>query len=148
MTISRLLLVCTLLAAQGLQAADSPKALQEAFMTALLANDAAGIAACYSSDAVNFPVDRLVGVGPQSALESWSGFFATFKVVEARLSQDHLETHGDTAVAWGLFTLKVEPVGGGEPSEMIGRYMDVSRNIDGTWLYVADHASVPLPDEG
>jgi hypothetical protein len=23
--------------------------------------------------------------------------------------------------------------------------MDVARNIDGSWLYVADHASMPFP---
>jgi len=28
---------------------------------------------------------------------------------------------------------------------MKGRYMDVARNINETWLYVADHASMPLP---
>ena len=76
---------------------------------------------------------------------SWSGFFAAFKVVDANLSETHLETHGDTAVAWGLFTIIAEPVEGGEAVEMVGRYMDVARSIDGTWLYVADHASMPLP---
>ena len=38
---------------------------------------------------------------------------------------------GDTAVAWGLFTIMAEPVAGGEAVEMQGRYMDVAKNIDG-----------------
>jgi ketosteroid isomerase-like protein len=124
---------------------ESPQALQEAFMTALKANDVQGLAACYSSDAVNFPVGSLVGTGPESVIESWGGFFAAYKVVDAALSEEHLEIHGDTAVAWGLFTIMAEPVEGGEAVEMKGRYMDVARNIDGSWLYVADHASMPLP---
>jgi hypothetical protein len=40
-----------------------------------------------------------------------------------------------------------EPAEGGDVVEMKGRYMDVARNMDGTWLYVADHASMPLPEE-
>ena len=114
-------------------------------MTALKANDVQGLADCYSSDAVNFPVGSLVGTGPESVVESWGGFFAAYTIVDAALSEDHLEVHGDTAVAWGLFTIMAEPTEGGETVEMKGRYMDVARNIDGTWLYVADHASMPLP---
>ena len=34
-----------------------------------------------------------------------------------------------------------------EAVEMRGRYMDVAKNIDGSWLYIADHASMPLPAE-
>jgi uncharacterized protein (TIGR02246 family) len=124
---------------------ESPQALQDAFMAALIANDVQGLADCYTSDAVNFPVDTLVGIGPESVMKSWGGFFAAYKVVDASLSDTHLEIHGDTAVAWGLFTIMAVPIEGGDAVEMKGRYMDVARNIDGTWLYVADHASMPPP---
>jgi ketosteroid isomerase-like protein len=118
-------------------------------MAALKANDVQGLADCYTSNAVNFPVGTLVGSGPESVIESWSSFFAAYKVVDASLSDTHLEIHGDTAVAWGLFTIMAEPVEGGDVVEMKGRYMDVARIMDGTWLYVADHASMPLlaPEE-
>ena len=124
---------------------ESPQVLQEAFMAALKANDAQRMADCYASNAVNFPVDAMVGRGAEFALQSWSGFFAAYKVVDASLSDTHLEVHGDTAIAWGLFTIMAEPAEGGDVIAMKGRYMDVARNIDGTWLYVADHASVPTP---
>ena len=124
---------------------ESPQALQDAFMAALKANDVQGLAECYTSDAVNFPVDTLVGYGPESVIESWGNFFAAYTVVDASLSDTHMEIHGDTAVAWGLFTIMAEPAEGGDAVEMKGRYMDVARNMDGTWLYVADHASMPLP---
>jgi len=114
-------------------------------MAALKANDVQGLADCYTSDAVNFPVDTLVGSGPESVIESWSSFFAAYSVVGASLSDTHMEIHGDTAVAWGLFTIMAEPAEGGDAVEMKGRYMDVARNMDGIWLYVADHASMPLP---
>jgi uncharacterized protein (TIGR02246 family) len=124
---------------------DSPEALQDAFMAALSANDADGLAACYTADATNFAVDSMVGIGPDAVRESWGGFFASFKVLEASLSNEHMETSGDLAAAWGQFHLLVEPVEGGESVEMHGRYMDVAKNIDGSWLYIADHASMPLP---
>lgn len=140
--------VVTLLVAVSshVQANDSPEALQEAFMAALRGNDAAALAACYSKDAVNFPVDSLVGMGPDSVRQSWAGFFSVYEVVEAGLSQKHLEIHGETAIAWGLFTIMARPIAGGEATQMNGRYMDVARSFNGQWLYVADHASMPIPD--
>jgi uncharacterized protein (TIGR02246 family) len=139
------LLTCLACFSSSSFANEGPQALQDAFMAALRANDVQGLADCYTSNAVNFPVGALVGTGPESVIESWSGFFAAYKVVDARLSDTHMEIHGDTAVAWGLFTIMAEPAEGGDAIEMKGRYMDVARNMDGTWLYVADHASMPLP---
>lgn len=143
----KLLFVFTLAACCAIpaNANESPQALQDTFMAALKANNPQGIADCYANDAINFPVDALVGHGPESVAASWAGFFAAFTVVDANLSRQHLEIHGDTAVAWGVFTIVAEPAEGGEAFEMVGRYMDVARNIDGSWLYVADHASMPLP---
>ena len=139
------LLTCLACFSSSSFANESPQALQDAFMAALKANDVQGLADCYTSDAVNFPVDILVGYGPESVIESWSSFFGAYTVVDASLSDTHMGIHGDTAVAWGLFTIMAEPAEGGDAVEMKGRYMDVARNMDGTWLYVADHASMPLP---
>lgn len=127
------------------EANDSPEALQDAFMTAIRAHDADAIAACYADDAVNFTLDSMMGIGPDSARQSWGGFFESFEVQLAELDETHLEVHSDTAIAWGLFLIVAVPRAGGEPVEFRGRYMDVARNIDGRWLYVADHASLPLP---
>ncbi len=138
------LLTCLACFSSSSFANESPQALQDAFMAALKANDVQGLAECYTSDAVNFPVDTLVGYGPESVIESWGNFFAAYTVVDASLSDTHMEIHGDTAVAWGLFTIMAEPAEGGDAVEMKGRYMDVARNMDGIWLYVADHASMPL----
>ncbi len=137
------LLTCLACFSSSSFANESPQALQDAFMAALKANDVQGLAACYTSDAVNFPVGTLVGSGPESVIESWSSFFAAYTIVDASLSDTHMEIHGDTAVAWGLFTIMAEPAEGGDAVEMKGRYMDVAMNINGTWLYVADHASMP-----
>ena len=127
------------------EANDSPEALQGAFMAAIRAHDADAIAACYADDAVNFTLDSMMGIGPESARRSWGGFFENFEVQLAELNETHLDVHGDTAIACGNFLIVAVPRTGGEPVELRGGYMDVARNIDGRWLYVADHASLPLP---
>ena len=78
---------------------------------------------------------------------SWGGFFEAFTVTAAELYDEHLEVSGDLAAAWGLFTITAVPAGGGEAVVIKGRYMDVAKNFDGNWLYIADHASVPMPAE-
>ena len=127
---------------------DSPQALQDAFMDALRANDAEGLSECYAADARSFPVDDMAGVGPDFVRASWNGFFARYSVIEVDVIDVHLEESGDIAASWGQFSMTVEPVGGGEPVLMQGRFTDVAKRIDGDWLYVADHASLPLPAAG
>ncbi len=127
-------------------AQDSPEALQQVFLDALLANDAEALAACYTPDATNFPVGAMMGHGPESVRQDWAGFFEQWRVLEASLHDGQIVREGDLAVAWGLFTLLAEPVGGGEPVEMKGRYLDAARPVDGRWLYIVDHASVPATE--
>ena len=124
---------------------DSPEALQDAFVQAMEANDADALAACYTDDAVSYAVDVMVGVGPDFVRDSWKAFFEVYTIKKATLFDTHMEKSGETAVAWGLFSMLVEPVAGGEAIEMHGRFMDVAKNMDGRWLYIADHASVPAP---
>jgi len=126
---------------------ESPEALQDAFVKAMQANDPDGLAACYTDDAVSFAVDVMVGVGPEFVRNSWKSFFMTYTIKKVELSGNYMETFGDTAAAWGLFTMLVEPAEGGEAFEMQGRFMDVAKKVDGSWLYIADHASMPLPSE-
>jgi len=126
---------------------DSPEALQDAFVKAMEANDSDGLAACYTDDAVSFAVDVMVGVGPEFIRDSWKAFFMVYTIKKVELSGTDMEIFGDTAAAWGLFTMLVEPTEGGEAFEMQGRFMDVAKKVDGSWFYIADHASVPTSAE-
>lgn len=114
-------------------------------MAGLRAENAGAMAACYREGAVNFTPDRMIGYGPASARESWGAFFEAYDVISAELSDQELVESGDLAAAWGLFTITARPAAGGEPVVMKGRYLDVAREVDGEWLYIADHASMPLP---
>lgn len=142
---SLLILIACLLSPASLLANDSPEALQEAFMTALRAQDTAGLAACYAEDATSYDVGTQVLTGGQAVAASWGGFFSSYNLLDANLFDTHIETHGDTGIAWGQFKLLVEPVAGGDSFEMVGRFTDISRNIDGSWVYILDHVSMVPP---
>ncbi|HSM68945.1 MAG TPA: nuclear transport factor 2 family protein [Xanthomonadales bacterium] len=137
----------SLLFSASLSAADSHQALQDAFVEAMVANDAAGIQATYAPDAVSFDMTHQRLDGPEAIGAAWAVFLAGTKILSAKLVDPHVEVHGDTGIAWGEFTMTAEPVGGGEAFEMTGRYSDVTRNFDGQWLYVLDHVSAPMAAE-
>ena len=54
------------------------------------------------------------------------------------------QTVGDLSVGWGTATLTMTPKGGGAPQTMTVRVTAGVKKINGKWLYVADHASVPM----
>jgi len=139
------ILISCLLLSSPLLANDSPEALQEAFMTAIRAMDTDALAACYSADATSYDVGVQVVKGAEAVAASWGGFFSVYNVLEAKLFNNTVETHGDTGIAWGEFEFIVEPKEGGDSFAMIGRFTDVSRNIDGKWLYILDHVSMVPP---
>lgn len=142
-----LTLILFLAISPAADAFDSPQALQAGFMAALRANDIEGLVMCYTADATNFAISSMSGTGPESVRASWGGFFQAYTVTAAELSDEHLEVSGDLAAAWGLFTITAVPAGSGDAVVIKGRYMDVAKNFDGSWLYIADHASVPVPAE-
>ena len=89
----------------------------------------------------------MVEHGPAGVQNSWVEFFEHFEVVDIKLHNSHREIREDLAAAWGQFVMHAIPTGATEAIEMKGRYMDVSLNRDGRWLYIADHASVPAVSE-
>ena len=127
--------------------ATSPEALLDAFVKALAANDPDSVAACYADGAISYAMDEMVGVGPDFVRESWRNFFGVYTIREVNLADTHMEVFGDTAATWGLFVMRVETVSDAEEIELHGRFTDVAKSFDGIWLYIADHASVPLPPE-
>jgi uncharacterized protein (TIGR02246 family) len=141
-----LLLAAAFLLARPLVAADpGPEAVDQAWLKAAKANDLDGILACYAPDAVMYPPDVLVAKGKDAIREDYKNLLAAMTIRDATVSDTHYETHGDTAIARGLFTLTLVPKAGGDPIPMQGRFVEVCRKVNGKWLYVIDHASVPMP---
>ena len=58
---------------------------------------------------------------------------------------DYSTASGNLAVSSGNFSMTVEPKGGGAAQTMEGRFTSVAARKGGKWMYVSDHASVPMP---
>ena len=63
---------------------------------------------------------------------------ATLEMIEM-----NYKVAGDVVISWGKWRMLV-PMGEGEPMEILGRYTDVKAKRDGKWVFILDHASVPL----
>jgi len=119
--------------------------LDKAWTKAMLANDVAAVGALYAPDAVMYPPDAMESKGREAIQKGYADLLGGLRVLETKLTPAGNETHGDTQIGWGRWALKMAPKTGGDPVLMEGRYMAVARKIGGKWLYVADHASSPLP---
>ena len=69
--------------------------------------------------------------------------FARRQCILRRLSLDKEPFHA-TAAGSGRWKLTI-PAAKGPASVIEGRYTDVKAQKDGKWVYIVDHASVPLP---
>lgn len=126
-------------------AQESPKALQDAIVAAVLANDVDAIVDLYAEDAVLYPaVGAASATGREAIRGAWESFMAANTVQDGSVDEQGSEMMGDTAVSWGTFEMTVAPQGGGETSRLSGRFMDVAKQIDGRWVYVVDHLSLPM----
>lgn len=140
------LVIASLLLATPALANDTPAELQENFLAALVANDLDGVVKCYASDATYYPVSGgLAATGTDEIRASWGGFLEMAKVISCDMIEANEQMAGDDALAWGIWEMSAIMPGSPDPVTMQGRFMDLSRKIDGSWRYVVDHASMPLP---
>ena len=117
----------------------------KSFTKAILANDVEAIVALYAPDAEVFPPDSMVAKGTAEIRKSFSDFLGNNKITAFTVLEAENETVGDLSFSRGLFRMTMAPKAGGDPITIEGRFSDVSRRINGKWLYITDHASVPLP---
>lgn len=130
-------------AVPAMAAEHGAQVVDQAWAKAMKANDLDATMALYAPDAVAYFPDGDFK-GKQAIQRSWTDFLAMFTVKDAS-SEGTYETMGDTSLGWGFWSMTVIPKAGGEPISMKGRATVVVKKIGGKWLYVVDHASVPLP---
>lgn len=123
-------------------AQETPDELLTAFIAAIEAEDSQALAALYTEDADSYSPGTPHVRGRAAIAADWQGFFDAFDAIDL-----DIETHGsahaeDIHAAWGIWTMTQTPAGGGEAFTQSGRFLDVQRQIDGRWRYLADHASV------
>ena len=115
----------------------------EKFMAAFSRGDAAGIAALYTENGQLLPPNSDFITGKTAIQGFWQvlldmGLKATLETVE-------LETHGDTAIEVGKFTLQGE---GGQTVDE-GKYLVVWKQADGQWKLHRDifNSSMLVPEQ-
>lgn len=140
--------IVLMLGAALARAQEGLQTLDEAWVRAMKAGDLEAVVALYAADAVYYPPDTMEAKGTAAIRENYGGLLAAFRVREATLTPSAYRTVGDVSFGWGRFSLTLVAKEGGEPTTLEGRYTAIARKEGGKWLYLADHASSPLPPPG
>jgi uncharacterized protein (TIGR02246 family) len=139
-------LLALALAAGSAHAADAgSKAVDAAFVKAILANDAAAVAACYSDDAVLVMPGSPAIKGKKAIIEALAAFLGSVTVTAFTTSDTRYGTSGHLSAGWGRFSMTTVPKAGGAPVTEVGTFSDVAMKRNGKWQYVSDHASADPP---
>ncbi len=127
-------------------AQESPKALQAAFVAAIVAEDAEALANLYTEDADSYDPSGTVQKGRLEIAATWQSFFDSFDGFSASLNQKgELAMSKDSHAAWGLWTMAATAPGATEETVWNGRFLDVSVKTPEGWRYIVDHASMLAP---
>ncbi len=143
--------LCLALAAGSAFAADAPKAagvksLDAAWVKAVLAGDAAALAALYADDAVLVMPGLPAARGGKAIAESFAAWLKDAKVTEFVLMDSHYQTGGHLSAGWGRYKMTTVPKAGGAPTTETGTYCGVAVEKNGVWKYVSDNAAAdPAP---
>jgi uncharacterized protein (TIGR02246 family) len=118
--------------------------VDEAMARAFEANDVDAIVALYAPDAVLYPPGAMEQRGHQAIRAGFADFLGHYRITDFQVVDAAYATAGDVSSGWGRFVLSASPRGAGAPVRWEGRFSNVARRIRGKWLYVSDHASLPV----
>ena len=141
----RIALAVALLAVFGStsHAADSKGAVQveDAWRTAMLANDVEAVVRCYASDATLWigGTPRLDGTDAIRA--TYAAWLGANTIKDVTFGNRKSQTSGELSVGWGEYTITLQPKAGGDAETHSGRFSDVAAKRNGKWVYIVDHAS-------
>ena len=122
-------------------------ALDEQFLAAFNSGDVDAMTALYanSPDTVSFLPDVMIMRGFDSIRIGLREFVVAGAAgATLALTESHHMVVGDAVASWGLWTMTMNGPDG-SPITMSGRFTDLKAERDGRWVYLMDHASVPLP---
>ena len=122
------------------------RALDAAFVDAFNRGDADALSSLNwnSPEAVLFPPGALEARGIAAIRQANAASLAALRGARIELFESHQIPAGDVVIGWGKWRLTI-PGPNGTVTEIVGRHTDVKAKRDGKWVYLIDHASVPLP---
>ena len=135
------LLYGALLAAGGTAAAEPEPSAGDCFAAAFKSGNADAVAACYAEDAIIWFPGGSMAKGRTAIRDGFAHFLGGMTVKDAVLTTIDEVAMGDTRTAWGTYVITVVDKATKVESVQRGRFTDVSRKIDGRWVYIVDHPS-------
>lgn len=116
----------------------------EDWAKALWAKDIDAVMSFYASNIVSFDLDPpLRYAGTDKKRRAWQEFFAVhISPIAYEIRELHIATHGELAFVHSLNHVNSGLVSG-DISDLWVRWTACLRRIDGVWLVVHDHVSVP-----
>lgn len=119
--------------------------LDDRFRQAFKSEDVDAIMAAYWNDPglVVMPPGAMVINGPEGVREDFKNFFDGTRVKNFAFKKQEYRVYGDVVVGWGTFKIVTDPSLGPEVT-IEGRYSQVAGERDGQWVYLIDHASLPI----
>jgi uncharacterized protein (TIGR02246 family) len=118
---------------------------QSCWEPAFKAGDADAVTQCYAEDAVLWLPGAPMMKGREAIHAGYVDFFSHYTIKSVELTRDGHSEMGDDAASWGSFRMTLVSREDGKESAEVGRYTDVSRKVDGEWVYLVDHASDDPP---
>ena len=112
---------------------------------AFKAGDADAVAACYVEDGVMVFPGGPLAQGRPAIRDGYAHFFSENTIKDVQITELGRESHGNSVTVWGRYTVTVAPKAGGADIVATGRFSELSRKVDGKWMYVFDHASDDPP---
>jgi uncharacterized protein (TIGR02246 family) len=118
----------------------------QAYQEALLAGDAAAVAALFTEDGTEMPPHNVARQG-RAAIEEAYG--AAPAVTEFTITSRVTEGFGDLAYDMGTWTATMQMEGMEEPYQDAGKYLVIcEKQPDGSWLMKAStwNSDIPMPE--
>ena len=142
--LSALAVLAIVAIAAPVHAQDGAKIVDDAWVKAATAGDVDALVALYAPDAVLYAPDSMEARGTAAIRAAYEGLVGANTITNAAITSTY-QTSGDLSSGWGTATLTLTPKAGGAPQTMTVRVTAVAKKVNGKWLYIADHASVPMP---
>ena len=133
-------------ASEAVDDASQLRSLIEAWAEAVRAKDIDAVMRHYAPDVVVFDVmPPLFVKGAEAYRRNWQGWFdALDGQADCHFVELHLEVSGDLAYCFSVNRLRARYRDGAKHDAQT-RATVCFRKIDGRWLVVHEHASVPMP---
>jgi ketosteroid isomerase-like protein len=134
-------------AGQETSAAAEIEAIDAKFVAAVNKGNLEEIVALYAENAIVMSPagPDLWHAGTSSIRKSFADFFTAFETPTIKIHHAKYKMSGDLGYGMGLFDLSYKDATTGKMMTLKGRWSSIFEKRDGKWVYVVDHASIPMP---